>query len=308
MNAPTRPNIKDLLVDAANLSVEQLPMLPVIFDRFGAHLTERLRGLASALPHFTLTGVKSARIGEFLDDYEMKAIVGILHAPAWDNRVLVGFDRDFVFTIVEMLFGGDGSEPPLEEVRSLSSVEAHVSQFLFEHVSQVLQQAFVSISPVRFRFERSETRMDFAAAGRRNTPAVVARFILQAINRGGEMFVIIPQAALSPLRQSLTRIAIRETVAPDPHWVKQITEEVQRTAVSIQAKLETNEYTLGDLANLKVGQVLKLKETPRSRIKVESSEQPLFWSYLGQNEGFHTLCVDEEIDPEREFINDVLAL
>ena len=45
MNAATRPNIKDLLVDAANLSVDQLPMLPVIFDRVGAHLTERLRGL-----------------------------------------------------------------------------------------------------------------------------------------------------------------------------------------------------------------------------------------------------------------------
>ena len=81
---------------------------------------------------------------------------------------------------------------------------------------------------------------------------------------------------------------------------------MQRTEVAIRAVLEADDYTLGDLADLKVGQVLKLQATPRSRVKVESSEQPLFWAYLGQNEGFHTLCIDEAIDPEREFINDVL--
>ena len=64
---------------------------------------------------------------------------------------------------------------------------------------------------------------------------------------------------------------------------------------------------LGDIAGLRVGQVLKLPATPQTRVKVESSDQPLFWAYLGQSEGVHTLCIDEAIDHEREFINDVLA-
>ena len=58
--------------------------------------------------------------------------------------------------------------------------------------------------------------MDFAGAGRRNHPAIVARFILQAINRGGEMFVVMPQAALAPFRQALSRVAAKETAAADP--------------------------------------------------------------------------------------------
>ena len=55
--------------------------------------------------------------------------------------------------------------------------------------------------------------MDFASAGRRNNPAIVARFMLQAINRGGEMFVIVPQAALAPFRQALSRIAAKDAAA-----------------------------------------------------------------------------------------------
>jgi flagellar motor switch protein FliM len=309
MNTATaeRQDIRDLLVDAANLSADQLPMLPVIFDRVGAALADRLRTLASALPHFSLHGIESARIGDALDAYDMRAIVGILHVPAWDNRVIVGFDRDFVYTMVEMLFGGDGAEPPVEDERNLSSVEVHVAQFLFEQVAIALQSAFSVVTNARFRYERSETRMDFASVGRRNNPAVVGRFIMQAINRGGEMFVVIPQAALSPLRQALSRIVARETTTPDPAWVRQISEEVHRTSVSIRAVLESHEYTLGDIADLKVGQVLKLQATARSRVKVESNEQPLFWSFLGQSEGFHSLCIDEGINQEQEFINDVLA-
>ncbi len=299
--------IRDLLRDAASLSVDQLPLLPVILDRAGALVVERLRNLAPALPHITLNALNTGKMGDILDAYDMRAIAGIFHVPAWDNRVIVGFDRDFVFTVTEMLMGGDGSEPPLDEVRNLSNIEVQICQFLFEQVGQTLQTAFAPVSETRFRFERSETRMDFAGAGRRAHPAIVARFILQALNRGGEMFVAIPQAALSPLRQALSRVAAKETAPPDPAWTRKISDEVRRTEVTIRAVIRSTDYTLGDIANLKVGQVLKLQETTHSRIKVQSSEQPLFWAYLGQNGGFHTLRIDEPVDHEQEFINDVLS-
>ncbi len=299
--------IRDLLRDAASLSVDQLPLLPVILDRAGGLLMDRLRSLAPALPHVTLNALNAGKIGDILDSYDMRAIAGLFHVPAWDNRVIVGFDRDFVFTVMEMLMGGDGSEPPVEDVRNLSNIEVQVSQFLFEQIGQILQTAFAPVSETRFRFERSETRMDFAGAGRRAHPAIVARFILQALNRGGEMFVVIPQAALSPLRQALSRAATRETAPADPAWARKIGDEVRRTEVTIRAVVHSNEYTLGDIARLRVGQVLKLQESTHSRIKVESGEQPLFWAYLGQNGGLHTLRVDEAIDHEQEFINDVLS-
>ena len=84
-------------------------------------------------------------------------------------------------------------------------------------------------------------------------------------------------------------------------------EEIRRASVTIRAVAATHELTLGDVADLQVGQILKLEATATSRIKVESAEQPLFWAYLGQNEGYYTLCIDEAFDEQREFINDVLG-
>ena len=300
-------DFRDLLLKASNLSIDQLPLLPVILDRVGAHMAERLRNLSSALPHVTVNELTTARIGDTLDTYEMRAVTGLFYAIGWDAPVIVGFDRDFVFSVVELLLGGDGSEPPLEEERNLSSVEVQIAQFIFEEVGTALQAAFAGISNPRFRLERTETRMDFAGAGRRNHQAVVAKFILQAINRGGEMFVIIPQSALLPMRQALARPAPTDSTPTDSVWTRQMGEEIRRASVTIRAVAETRALTLGEVADLRVGQILKLKATANSRIKVESAEQPLFWAYLGQNDGYHTLCIDEAFDQQREFINEVLA-
>jgi flagellar motor switch protein FliM len=300
-------DFRDLLLKASNLSIDQLPLLPVVLDRVGAHLAERLRNLTSALPHVTVNELSTARIGDTLDCYEMRAVTGLFYAVGWDAPVIVGFDRDFVFSAVEMLLGGDGSEPPVEEERNLSGVEVQISQFVFEEVGTALQAAFAGLSNPRFRLERTETRMDFAGAGRRNHQAIVAKFILQAINRGGEMFVIIPQSALLPMRQALSRAAPADLAPTDSVWTRQMGEEIRRASVTIRAVAETRALTLGDVADLKVGQILKLQATATSRIKVESAEQPLFWAYLGQNDGYHTLCIDETFDQQREFINDVLS-
>ena len=305
--AKPRGDIRDFLVDAAALSIDQLPMLPVIFNKVGSNLADRLRTLGPALPLVSVNRIESMRIGEALDAYDLKAIAGLFHVPEWDNRLIVGFDRDFIFTLVEMLFGGEGSEAPVEDVRALTTIEEQVATFAFEQVGLAVQSAFALVSNARFRFERTETRMDFAAAGRRTQPAVVARFILQALDRGGEMFVIVPQSGLALSRQALSRNVPQEAATADLAWTRKIGEEVGRTEVTMRAVLETNVYTLGDIAGLQVGQLLKLPATLKSRVKVESSEQPLFWAYLGQSDGSHTLSIDEAIDQEREFLADVIG-
>ncbi len=295
------------LVQSAGLALDQLPMLPVIFERLGTRLGERLRPLANALPHFSLNQLTSESVGEALDGYEMNAIAGVFHAPAWDQRVVVGFDRDFIYTTVEMLFGGDGTEPPMEDIRSFTSIEQAVAKHIFELAAPALHEAFQPVDNVRFRFERLETRIDFAASGRRSNPAVVGRFVMQAINRGGLMFVIVPQAALASLRQALSSIAGEAHEDDlDPQWLEQITSGVQQAEVGVRAVLEAEDYTLGDLSELATGDILKLPATLRSRVRVESNDQPLFWAFIGENEGLHTLRIDEEINAGKQLLSDVL--
>ncbi len=299
-------DIRDMLLDAAGLTLERLPMLNVIYDRLATFCADALRHMTALQPYFSLSSVENSRIGDILDSYEANAIVGVFHAPTWDSHLLVGFDRDFVFTMIEALLGSDGSEPPVEEERSFSNVEVRVARAIFELIGKALRSAFGLVADVQIRFERSETRMDFAVIGRRSNPAVVSKYLLQAINRGGEMFVAIPQSALTPMRRSLSSLVSSESNGRDPNWARQIHDEVQRTEVVLRGVIEERGFTLDVVACFKVGQTLLLQATPRTPIRLQSTDQPLFWTRIGQHEGHYTLSIEEPIDHKQEFIDDIL--
>jgi flagellar motor switch protein FliM len=299
-------DIRDMLLDAAGLSLDRLPMLHVIFDRMSTSCAEHLRHMAASPMYYSLSGLESGRITEILEMYEANAVAGIFHAPEWDSHILIGFDRDFIYTMVEVLFGSDGSEPPVEEARGFSNIELRMAQTLFEQVAKALQASFSLVVDTKFKLERIETRMDFAVIGRRNNQAVAAKFLLQALNRGGEMFVIIPQSVLNPMRKALSQVVTGESSGRDPRWMKQIATEVKKTEVTLKAVLEERFLTLGEITDLKVGDVIELQATPRSRVKLEGNQQGLFWCHIGQSEGSYVLKVDEMIDQEKEFLDDVL--
>ncbi len=304
--AEVRRDGPERLLDSAGVSVERMPMLHVIFDRMATQCSESLRQLSTAPAYVTVSSMKTERIGNILESYEGRAVVAVLHAQSWDARVMFGLENRLVFTLVEALYGGDGTEMPYVESRALTNIELRVAQKILDLVARTLQAGFSSVVETRFKFERLESRMDFAVIAPRNNFSVITRINVRVLGRAGELFIVIPQAALTPIRQNLSRDLSNEVSAPDPFWSKKIHSEVGRAEVSVRAVIEES-FTLGDIADLYVGKILELQATPRSRVKLEGNSEPLFWCQLGQAEGRYTLRIDDLIDSEQEFLDDLLG-
>lgn len=300
------PNVSDRLLDAAGIQVDRLPMLPIVFDRVATACGEQMRSLAASPCYFSMSHVEQNRIGDLLEAYEANAVAVILDVPEWDSQVVVGFDRDFIFTIVEVLFGADGNEAPEEDGRTFSNIEMKLCSKLAEMIAGTLTAAFAPVSKATFKVERIETRMHFAVIGRRNAQAAAAKFLVQAINRGGEMFIILPHPVLQLIRRALSSVTGGEMGQRDPVWVKQMQVGVTRADVTISAILEQKQLTLGEIAALKPGDIIPLSATPKTPVRLEANDQPLFWCQLGQADGIYKLRIDDVFDPEQEFLGDLL--
>ncbi len=61
---------------------------------------------------------------------------------------MFGLDNKLVFTLVEALFGGDGSEAAYAESRALTSIEMRVAQKTFEMIARTLQAGFSVIEEI----------------------------------------------------------------------------------------------------------------------------------------------------------------
>ena len=213
-----RKQLPNYLLDAAGISIERMPMLNVIFDRMAASCTDSLQPMAGTPCYFSVNGITNDRVGDIIKDYEANAVAAVLYAEQWDSRIIIMLDRDFVFTMVEAMFGSDGAEPPLNVERTFSNIELRLVQALFERFAKALQSAFAGTSNVTFRVERVETAMASLAIGRSGNMSICANIMLQALYRGGQMFLIIPHSALNPLRQKLAHVVVsdgRAAVADD---------------------------------------------------------------------------------------------
>ena len=300
-------SLPNYLLDAAGISIDRMPMLKVIFDRMAVTCTDSLQPMAGTPCYFSVNGIANGRVGDIVKDYEANAVAAVLYAEQWDTRVLIMLDRDFVFTMVEAMFGSDGAEPPSDLERAFSNVELRVAQVLFERFAKALQSAFASISEVTFRLERVETAMASLAVGRSGNMSICANIMLQALYRGGQMFLIIPHSALNPLRQKLAHVVVSDGRAADPRWREQMESEVHRTEVTLSAVLDEKMISLEDVVKFKVGQVLELEATPRTLARLESNNQVLFWCQIGQLDGYYAMQVADPVDQKREFVDDILS-
>ncbi len=305
--AGERARMTDRLLDAAGLSVDRLPMLPVLFDRMSRTFADTLRQKSTSPSYLSVSDIDNERIGDVLDANESNAMVAVFHVPEWDSRILIGIDRDFVYTMVEVLFGADGTEPPLDEERPFSNIETRIARSTFIDAAKALKDSFEPIADIELKLERVETRMDFAVIGRRNNPAMVARLLLQALGRGGEMFIIMPHSVLNPLRQSLSQVLTGEMSSRDRQWTHHFQSEIQRTKVKLNAILEEREMTLGELTQLKVGQVIELNATANSRVKLACKDENLFDCTIGQMDGAYTVRIEDFILKEEDILDDILS-
>ncbi len=300
-------DVSEKLLESGGIALDRMPMLRVIVDRLAGFCGDSFRNFTGAPIYMLVRDVSVGKIGQILDSYETRAIVAIYQVAEWDSRLILGFDLQFVYSIVEVLFGGDGSEPKFEQERSLTNIEAKVAHRAFEISIRALRSAFESIAELTFTHERTEARLEFAVAGRRNNMAVIARIGLQVHDRIGELFVLIPQQALNPLRQLLGTNVANFGATQDPRWSKQIEKEVSRAEVNLRAVIAAPDFTLEEIAEWQVGEVIPLKPIEENNLRLEAEGQPVFYCELGRAKGFYTVRVVDAIDPEAEFMDDVMG-
>ncbi len=283
------------LLDNPGLSVERLPMLSLIFDRLATACAEGLRPYSPAIVTCFVNSIATDHVWDALDAYD-GSIAAILYSPELDARILVGLDRRCMFSLMEVLLGGDGKEPPHEDDRNFSTLETRVAQTVFEIAAEALHSAFGPIISTKFRLERVETRMDFTVMGRRNVLGVIAKILIQAMDIGGQMFVVIPQPALTPIRQQLSRDLSSDGSASDPRWQKMMRAGIEKAEVTAFAVLDEASLTLGDVSGWRVGDLLPLKAAADTKIRLDCKGQSLFWCELGQAKGHYTLKMADRVD------------
>ncbi len=251
------------IINSAMVSYERLPMLEIVFDRLVRLLTTSLRNFTSDNVEVSLDSLSSVRFGDYLNSIPLPAILGVFRAEEWDNYGLVTVDSSLIYSMVDVLLGGNRVTGRLRiEGRPYTTIETNLIRRMIDVVLADADQAFAPLSPVHFEVERLETNPRFAAIARPANAGILVKLRVDMEDRGGNIEILLPYATIEPIRELLLQMFMGEKFGRDPIWEGHLATELWAATVDIDAVLFEEALPLRRVMDLEVGDTLKLDLRP----------------------------------------------
>jgi len=271
------------IINSALVSYERLPMLEVVFDRLVRLMTTSLRNFTSDNVEVSLDNITSIRFGDYLNSIPLPAILSVFRAVEWDNYGLLTVDSSLIYSIVDVLLGGRrGTAAMRIEGRPYTTIERNLVERMVNVVLDDMRAAFEPLAPVNFSYDRIETNPRFATIARPANAAILARLRVDMEDRGGRLELLLPYATLEPVRELLLQMFMGEKFGRDSIWENHLATELWSTDVEIEAVLDEQVMTLGQVMALEVGKTIMFNATPESVVMMRCGGIPMVEGRMGR--------------------------
>lgn len=254
----------NLLLDKNISSSSRLPMLEIIFDRFIRAFCNSLRSFSSFTVDVEIQSVQTMRFGDYIDMLPIPTMIAPFLAVEWENYGLAVFDNHFIYSFIDILFGGRKLQSSLKvEGRPYTSIEINLIQSINELLLADLSLAFEPVASINFQLDRFESNPKFASISRPEDMVIALKLFIKMESRNGSIDIIMPYSTIEPVKKLLAKSFIGEKISRDPAWTEHMRSEIKDSIVELEVILNGITSNLKDVASLKVGDTIMLDKDAR---------------------------------------------
>ena len=268
----------------------RMPTLELINERFARYLRIGFFNFIRRNAEISVGPVRVQKYSEFIRNLVVPTNLNLVHIKPLRGTGLLIFDPDLVFLVVDNLFGSDGRFHVRVEGRDFTPTEQRIIQKMLEVVFTEYQKAWEPVYPIEFSYLRSEMNTQFANIATPTEVVVAVTFHIELGAGGGDFHVCLPYSMVEPLRDILASTMQADRTEVDNRWVNLMQRQVQAAEVELVATLATAKITLGQILNLKQGDVIMV-DIPEKLVADVSGIPVLECSY-GTVSGNYALKVE----------------
>ncbi|KMN82052.1 MULTISPECIES: flagellar motor switch protein FliM [Chromobacterium] len=277
----------------------RMPTLEIINERFARNLRIGLFNFIRRNAEISVGPVRVQKYSEFIRNLVVPTNLNLVHVKPLRGTGLLIFDPDLVFLIVDNLFGSDGRYHVRVEGRDFTPTEQRIIRRLLDVVFVECQKAWEPVHPIEFVYLRSEMNTQFANIATPTEVVVAMTFHIELGAGGGDFHICLPYSMVEPIRDMLSSTMQADRTEVDNRWVNLMTHQVQAAEVELVATLGQTKVTLGQILNLKNGDVVML-EIPE-RVEADVSGIPVFEASYGTVQGRYALKVEQVLAGANDF-------
>ncbi len=277
----------------------RMPTLETINERFARNLRIGLFNFMRRTPEISVGPARTLKYGEFVRNLVVPTNLNVVHMRPLRGSALIVFEPRLVFLVIDNLFGGDGRFHTRVEGRDFTQTEQRIIQRMLQVVFEDYERAWAAVHPLKFEYVRSEMHTQFTNIATSSEIVVVATFNIELGSHTGEFHVCIPYSTIEPIRDLLCSSVLGDATGTDRRWVRMLSRQVQVAEVEMVATLGEASINVGQLVNMKVGDVIML-DIPDTVVAAVDNV-PVFDCKYGTLNGQYAIKVNEILTiPQRD--------
>ena len=270
----------------------RMPTLEMINERFARLFRVSLYNLLRRSPEISVSPVAIKKFSEYVHTLHVPTNLNLVKINPFRGSALIVFDPKLVFAVVDNFFGGTGRHAKIEG-REFTATEQRIIHMMLRSVFADLHEAWSHIFSIEIEYLQSEINPHFANIVSPSEIVVITTFHVELDGGGGELHVTMPYAMIEPLREILDSGMASDRVEKDDRWNVCLREEIEDAEVELSTHLGETNVTIGELLNLKAGDILNCDFTGKVLVRVE--DVPMFRGTFGVSRGQQAIKLEEKI-------------
>lgn len=267
-------------------SVPQLrnPRLEAVVERMIRSLKNSLRKIASDQVEVILNSITNQRCQNYMESIALPAVLAVVRANPWGGSFLIVLGASLVYSLVEITLGSPtkGVGAAIEG-RAFTAIETRIARRLLDAIMADAEEAFSTVSPVTFALDHIENIPRFINIAPPSSIAVTVSVTVQLGDMSADIEIVIPNTTLEPIRGALNQSAGHGDRGNGNLWSSQLLEEVHQAPVKLSAILQEEQFPLGRIMSLAVGETLLFERGPDEPIELRCENVPVAVGRAGRS-------------------------
>jgi flagellar motor switch protein FliM len=235
----------------------RMPVLEIVNDRFARLCTNALSNAVRKRVELNPISIDMTKFGDFIRSLPVPTSINIFKMDPLRGNAIIVVDARLVFSLVENIFGGAGSQPKIEG-REFTRIEQAVVDRVIKIALDNMEDSWRPVHDVKMELVRSEINPQFAAIVPPSDVVVVITFEVELDTSIGTMIICLPYATIEPIRSKLHASFQTERLEIDHARVARLKERLMETPVELKIHFGNAQITGNQLLRLQVGDVIVL--------------------------------------------------
>ncbi len=266
----------------SRLTKEEIRTLTGIHETLARLLANSLSAYLRCVVEVSLVSVSGVTYAEYQQALPNPTGLTVLSSPPFEGGMILEVNQSLLLAMIDRLFGGPGLLG--SEGKHLTTLEQTVIQKIVRRVLPDLVEAWKPAVPLQPEIEVFETNPQFVGAASAGDMVMFVSFEVQLPKASGFASLCFQHRDVEePLSRAGAAGAAGQRVRkPTPIPGELWRDGIEPTPLDVTALLGSAGIRVGELLDLRVGDVIRLDTTPQGGLPLMIAGQPKGMSRLGR--------------------------